>query len=125
MEGGPFGVQEDVSASTTDTNWESQSGLPSHQAPSDPHICAMNLQNLFGCHEILQLRGRLDTGHVAFPVCVDCGACVTRGALALLGDVELDLHGFAEDASESVVDPVVLFFFEVKLKVFLGRCSSV
>ena len=39
------------------TNWESHGGLPNHQAPSDPYICAMNLQNLFGCHEILQLRG--------------------------------------------------------------------
>jgi len=32
----------------------------------------MNLQNLFGCHEILQSRGLLNTNSVAFPICVDC-----------------------------------------------------
>jgi len=32
----------------------------------------MNLQNLFGCHEILQSRGLLNRNSVAFPICVDC-----------------------------------------------------
>ena len=36
----------------------------------------MNLQNLFGCHEILQLRGLLNTHNVAFPICVDCSSSV-------------------------------------------------
>ena len=52
------------------TNWESHGGLPNHQGPSDPHICAVNLQNLFGCHGLLQLRGLLNTDNVAYPICV-------------------------------------------------------
>ena len=61
-----------TSTCTRGTNWEGHAGLPSHQAPPDPHICAMNLQNLFRCHEILQLRWLLNTDSVAFPICVDC-----------------------------------------------------
>ena len=44
----------DLKHPTTYTNWESHGGLPKHQTPSDAHICAVNLQRIFGCHEILQ-----------------------------------------------------------------------
>ena len=55
--------------STTDTNWESHGGLPSHQALSDPHMFSLNFQIPFriGCHEILQLRVLINTDNVAFP----------------------------------------------------------
>lgn len=35
---------------TIHTSWESHGGLPNQQAPFDPHMCAMNFHNLFGCH---------------------------------------------------------------------------
>ena len=45
-------------------------GLSDLKAPSDPHICAVSLQNLFEYHEGVYLRVPSDTEYLTFPFCV-------------------------------------------------------
>ena len=61
----------------------------------------MNLQNLFGCHELLQSTGLPNTDNVAFPICVDCRLHLQKLLLAQAERSEACLSD-APDAAERV-----------------------